>query len=92
MDKFKNKTCVFTMTRSFSDMTRLQKIYWDNGMKLIANQLLGITEIQKQLGKTKLNELLGEYITTTKGSITIATSDDEREEVNIESYKEDKSI
>lgn len=92
--KFKKHKLVYSrVTRSFSDNDTVAKILMDNGYEAYSKpKLLGITEIQKQLGKAKLNELLGEYITTTKGSITIATSDDEREEVNIESYKEDKSI
>jgi len=92
--QFKNHKLVYSrVTRSFSDNNTVAKILLDNGYEAYSKpKLLGITEIQKQLGKAKLNELLGEYITTTKGSITIATSDDEREEVNIESYKEDKSI
>lgn len=92
--KYKKHKLVYSrVTRSFTDNDSVAKILEDNGYEAYSKpKLLGITEIQKQLGKTKLNELLGEYITTTKGSITIATSDDEREEVNIESYKEDKSI
>lgn len=92
--KYKKHKLVYSrVTRSFTDNDSVAKILEDNGYEAYSKpKLLGITEIQKQLGKPKLNELLGDYITIAKSSITVASLDDEREEVNIEKYKEDKDI
>ena len=92
--KYKKHKLVYSrVTRSFTDNDSVAKILEDNGYEAYSKpKLLGITEIQKQLGKPKLNELLGDYITISKSSISVASLDDEREEVNIEKYKEDKDI
>lgn len=83
--KFKKHKLVYSrVTRTFSDSEAVAKILIDNGYKAYSEpKLLGITEIQKQLGKTKLNELLGDYITINNGSVTIAPLDDAREEIKI---------
>lgn len=83
--KFKRHKLVYSrVTRAFSDADAVAKILTDNGYKAYGEpKLLGITEVQKQLGKAKLNELLGAYITVTKGSVTIAPMDDAREEIQI---------
>jgi len=87
--KFKNHKLVYSrVTRTFSDGDAVAKILTDNGYKAYSEpKLLGITEVQKQLGKAKLNELLGGYITVTNGSITIAPLDDAREEIQINKEK-----
>ena len=92
--KYKKHKLVYSrVTRSFTDNDSVAKILEDNGYEAYSKpKLLGITEIQKQLGKPKLNELLGDYITIAKSSISIASLDDDREEVNIEKYKENKDI
>lgn len=83
--KFKKHKLVYSgVTRTFSDGNAVAKILIDNGYKAYSEpKLLGITEVQKQLGKAKLNELLGAYITVTNGSVTIAEMDDAREEIQI---------
>ena len=87
--KFKKHKLVYSrVTRSFSDCDSVARILLDNGYEAYsAPKLLGITDIQKQLGKTKLNELLGSYITLTNGSVTIVPIDDVREEVRPEDAK-----
>lgn len=87
--KFKKHKLVYSrVTRSFSDCDSVARILLDNGYEAYsAPKLLGITDIQKQLGKTKLNELLGSYITSTNGSVTIVPIDDVREEVRPEDAK-----
>lgn len=83
--KFKKHKLVYSrVTRTFSDSDAVAKILIDNGYKAYSEpKLLGITEIQKQLGKAKLNELLGDYIKVNNGSVTIAPLDDAREEIEI---------
>jgi hypothetical protein len=92
--KYKKHKLVYSrVTRSFTDNDSVAKILEDNGYEAYSKpKLLGITEIQKQLGKPKLNELLGDYITIAKSSISVASLDDDREEVSIEKYKEEKDI
>ena len=87
--KFKKHKLVYSrVTRSFSDNDSVARILIENGYEAYsAPKLLGITDIQKQLGKTKLNELLGSYITLTNGSVTIVPIDDVREEVRPEDAK-----
>lgn len=88
--KFKNHKLVYSrVTRSFSDSDAVAKILVENGYEAYSKpKLLGITEIQKQMTKPKLNELLGPYITISNGSVTIVPLDDAREEIEIN--KEDK--
>lgn len=87
--KFKNHKLVYArVTRTFSDGEAVAKILTENGYKAYSEpKLLGITEVQKQLGKQKLNELLGAYIKTSNGSVTIAPMDDPREEIQVTKEK-----
>lgn len=90
--KFKKHKLVYSrVTRTFTDNDTVAKILLDNGYEAYSKpKLLGITDIQKQMGKPKLNELLGPYIAVSNGSLTIVPLDDAREEVTIEINKEDK--
>ena len=46
--------------------------------------------MEKLLGKTKFNELLGDYIIKPKGKLTLVPESDKREEVNIfDEFKEE---
>lgn len=84
--KFKSHKLVYSrVTRAFSDADAVAKILTDNGYKAYGDpKPLGITEVQRQLGKARLYELLGAYIKTTNGSVTIAPMDDPREEITNE--------
>jgi len=89
--KFKKHKLVYSrITRTFSDSDAVARILIENGYEAYSKpKLLGITEIQKQMGRPKLNELLGPYITVTNGSLTIVPLDDAREEVRLEDAKRD---
>lgn len=88
--KFKHHKLVYASTkRTFTDSDAVAKILIDNGYDAYSKpKVLGITEIQKKLGKEKMSELLGSLITITNGAITAAPLDDVREEVIIEKKKE----
>lgn len=89
--KFKKHKLVYSrVTRTFSDSDAVARILIENGYEAYSKpKLLGITEIQRQTGKHKFNELLGPYITISNGSVTIVPLDDAREEVRLEDAKRD---
>ena len=45
--------------------------------------LLGITEMEKLLGKKKFNDILGIFIEKPKGKITLVSDSDKRKEINL---------
>ena len=51
--------------------------------------LLGITEMQKMLGRTQFTELLSPYIEKPQGKLTLVPESDKRPAVNTEDFKED---
>lgn len=46
-------------------------------------KLLGITEMQKLLGKTKFNEILGDFVIKPQGKPTLVPMSDKRKAINI---------
>ena len=50
--------------------------------RYIKNTLIGITEMEKLMGKKQFRELLGEYIIKPKGKLTLVPETDKREEVH----------
>lgn len=46
-------------------------------------KLLGITEMQKMLGKTKFNEILGDFVIKPQGKPTLVPMSDKRKAINI---------
>ena len=51
-------------------------------LKIYKNTLIGITEMEKLMGKKQFRELLGEYIIKPKGKLTLVPETDKREEVH----------
>ena len=74
--KFKKHKLVYSrVTRVFTDNDTVAKILLDNGYEAYSKpRLLGITDIQRQMGKPKLNELLGPYITVSNDCNPLARS------------------
>lgn len=71
--------------RVISDEKKVAEILQSNGYQPYGKaKLLTITELQKMLGKSKFNELIGEYITTPKGTLTLVPDSDKRDEVNVD--------
>lgn len=67
--------------------------YTDDGIVALAvenagydpyeKKLLGITEMQKMLGKTKFNEILGDFVIKPQGKPTLVPMSDKRKAINI---------
>ena len=79
--------------RRYADENKVAEICRGNGYQLseiYKQSLIGITDMEKLLGKSKFNELLGDYIIKPKGKLTLVPVSDKREEVNIfDEFKEE---
>ncbi len=68
--------------RKFSDETLVAKAAENAGYHDIYNKsLLGITAMEKYLGKTKFNELLGSYVFKSPGKPVLVPASDKRPEI-----------
>ena len=70
--------------RRYSDEKKIAEICRANGYrlsKIYKQSLIGITDMEKLMGKKKFNELLGDYIIKPKGKLTLVPESDRREEV-----------
>lgn len=71
-------------TRKITDEDAVIKVCESSGIDPYApRKVAGITELTKRVGKDKLNELIGPYITMQAGSIVLVPNTDTREEVTI---------
>lgn len=69
-------------SRKITNEDAVVKVCEDVGIDPYApKKVAGITELTKRLGKDKLNDLLGNYITMQAGSIVLVPKTDPREEV-----------
>lgn len=68
--------------RKFTDEDAVAKIIINAGYDPYERKLIGMTELNKTLGKAKFNQLLGEYITKPKGKATLVPESDKREEIS----------
>lgn len=66
--------------RRFTDPDKVAEIVKATGKNPYEERLLGLTEMQKLLGKKKFEELLGEYIYKPQGKPTLAPAEDKRPE------------
>lgn len=66
--------------RKFTDPDKVAEIVKAAGKNPYEERLLGLTEMQKLLGKKKFEELLGEYIYKPQGKPTLAPAEDKRPE------------
>ena len=64
--------------RRFSDEALAAKIAMDAGYEPYEQKLLGVTAMQKQLGKKKFDELLGSLVTKPRGKPVLAPISDKR--------------
>lgn len=68
--------------RKYVDETKVSEICRDNGYTDIYKKtLIGITDMEKLLGKSKFKELLSEYVIKPKGKLTLVPQSDKREEI-----------
>lgn len=66
--------------RKFTDPDKVAEIVKAAGKNPYEEKLLGLTDMQKLLGKKKFEELLGEYIYKPQGKPTLAPAEDKRPE------------
>lgn len=68
--------------RKFSDEEKVVETLTAAGFEPYRQELKSITDLQKQVGKEKLNELVGAYIVKPAGKPTLVPRSDKREEIN----------
>lgn len=66
--------------RKFTDPDKVAAIVKAEGKNPYEEKLLGLTDMQKLLGKKKFEELLGGYIYKPQGKPTLVTAEDKRPE------------
>lgn len=83
--KWKGYKIVESVTkRKISDEDAVARILSDNGYDPFApKKLLSISDLQKMIGKTQFNDLVGGYIIKPKGQAVLASESDAREELII---------
>ncbi len=78
------------ISRKISDEEKVKKILEECGINPNSpGKLLGITEIQKKLGKEKFKELISPYVVLQESALILVPESDPREEVVV-TNKEDK--
>ena len=68
--------------RRFTDEALAAKIAADAGYEPYEQKLLGVTAMQKQMGKKRFEELLGSYVTKPRGKPVLAPESDKRNPFN----------
>ena len=68
--------------RKYSDETAVAKIVQDAGYDPFEKKLLGVTAMQRQLGKKKFQELLGGFLYKPPGKPVLVPTSDSRPEFN----------
>ena len=68
--------------RKYTDETSVAKAVTDAGYDPYEKKLLGITAMQKLLGKSRFNELLSAYIEKPQGKPTLVPDSDKRPAMN----------
>lgn len=69
--------------RKITDEDAVVKILTASGYDPYAKKLMSITELQKLVGKSEFNNLVGGYIAKPKGQAVLAPESDAREEIII---------
>lgn len=84
--KWKGYKVVESVTkRKISDEDAVVRILTDNGYDPFSpKKLMSISELQKMLGKTQFNDLVGNYIIKPKGQAVLAPETDARQEIIID--------
>ena len=68
--------------RKYINDNAVAKVVEDAGFDPYEHKVLGITAMQKMLGKTKFNELLGDFIEKPQGKPTLVPESDKRPAIN----------
>ena len=77
--------------RRFTDEKKVAEVVESAGYDPYQRKLLGITDMQKMLGKKKFNDILGKYISKPEGKPTLVSRADPRPEMNndFDEFKEE---
>lgn len=75
--------------RKYADERAVAATVTAKGYDPYEKKLLGITEMQKMLGKARFEELLGEYIIKPTGKPVLVPASDKRREIEITDAKND---
>lgn len=75
--------------RKFTDETKIAEVVHQAGFDPFEKRLLGITDMQKLLGKSKFEELLSPYIIKPQGKPTLVPLSDKREPLKIMTIQEE---
>lgn len=76
-------------TRKYTNETDVANAVLEAGYDPFDKKIVNITEMQKRLGKTKFDELVGKFIIKPEGKPTLVERSDKRVELEINSAKED---
>lgn len=79
--------------RKFTDEKKVADICREQGYQLsqiYKTTLIGITDMEKLMGKKRFREILSDFVTKPKGKLTLVPITDKREEVvTISDFKEE---
>ena len=75
--------------RKYVDETKVAEKVISAGYDPYEKKLLGLTAMQKVLGREKFNDLLGDLVVKPKGKPELVARDDKREEMETDVFKED---
>ena len=71
--------------RRYRDKKKVAEVCLKNGFalsQLYKQELIGITEMEKLMGKKKFAEIIGKYVEKPKGKLSLVPETDKRKEVN----------
>ena len=71
--------------RQYADENKIAEVCRNNGYtmsQIYKSMLIGITDMEKLMGRKIFKELLGDYIIKPKGRLTLVPETDKREEVH----------
>ena len=76
--------------RKYTDEEEVAKAAKDAGYTdIYKSTLIGITEMEKLMGKKRFSEILGSYVYKTDGKVTLVPDSDKREAINLSTAEAD---
>ena len=76
--------------RKYTDEEDVAKAATDAGYTdIFKSTLIGITEMERLMGKKKFNEILGSYVYKPDGKVTLVPDSDKREAINLSTAEAD---
>jgi hypothetical protein len=76
--------------RKYTDEEDVAKAATDAGYTdIYKSTLIGITEMERLMGKKKFNEILGAYVYKPDGKVTLVPDSDKREAINLSTAEAD---